>query len=607
MEEAARRDALAAALRLPLADQVAEGVAWSPLRLDDRSAAGPDREVWTLRAPGALHGGIGVGDAVTVGAPGAAGGLPGRVVAVEGAVAEVRVGPVDEEDEAPSVLAVVRRHDPGWWTRVRGALAAGAAATTPLARALRSRAPLPEPELASVEGLDEALAGLDAAQRRAALAALGPSPLVGLHGPPGTGKTTLLVAVLRGAVARAAEDVRRGAGDPSALPVWALADSNAAADHVAARAASAGLRVVRVGVTARMGSAAAALSEDAAVAAHALARPLALIDRELAARRAERGAEARRARRALLAERARLRDQVRDAVLSGAEVLVMTLGTLLTRGAGLPGGALAVVDEATQALEPLLWAAAARARRMVVVGDPHQLGPVVEARENQQREGLGRSVLARWLDDGAALPMLEVQHRMAAPLHALVQDVYGPRYRPHDAAAVRSLADLGVADGWPAVRWVDTSGWGDGERRDPVTRSLYHPGEEVLVAEAVAALRAAGLAPAQLAVIAPYSAAVARLRALPALSCVEVGTVNAFQGRETEVVVVAWVRSNPEGELGFVADPRRRVVALTRARRALVIVGDASTLASDEGFAALAAHVDAAGGLESAWALAEPP
>jgi superfamily I DNA and/or RNA helicase len=134
--------------------------------------------------------------------------------------------------------------------------------------------------------------------------------------------------------------------------------------------------------------------------------------------------------------------------------------------------------------------------------------------------------------------------------------------------------------------WVDTAGAGLDEQRDPQTRSLYNRGEVAIVVRAVGELIAAGVAPRDIGVIAPYSAQVSRLGASPALRDVEVATVNAFQGREKDAIVCSFVRSNPDGDLGFVADRRRLVVALTRARRYLLCTGDSATLASSPDFAA---------------------
>lgn len=112
------------------------------------------------------------------------------------------------------------------------------------------------------------------------------------------------------------------------------------------------------------------------------------------------------------------------------------------------------------------------------------------------------------------------------------------------------------------------------------------------------ALLRAGLAPKQLGVIAPYRAQVRLLRQrLP--EAVEVDTVDAFQGREKEAILLSFTRSNTVGEVGFLKDERRLNVAITRARRHLMIVGDSGILGSHARFAALLQHVEACGGYRS--------
>jgi superfamily I DNA and/or RNA helicase len=101
-------------------------------------------------------------------------------------------------------------------------------------------------------------------------------------------------------------------------------------------------------------------------------------------------------------------------------------------------------------------------------------------------------------------------------------------------------------------------------------------------------------------VIAPYSAQVARLQAaLP--EDVEVATVNAFQGREKEAILCTFVRGNAVGELGFVADDRRLTVALTRARRLLVLTGDSATLGVHPYFSRVMDAIQAKGGWRTVW------
>lgn len=111
----------------------------------------------------------------------------------------------------------------------------------------------------------------------------------------------------------------------------------------------------------------------------------------------------------------------------------------------------------------------------------------------------------------------------------------------------------------------------------------------------------AGLAPRDIAVIAPYAAQVRWLRDHSDLDDLEIDTVDGFQGREKEAVVISLVRSNYEGEIGFLGDIRRMNVALTRARRKLIVVGDSATLAHHDFYSRLLAYFESIGAYRSAW------
>jgi superfamily I DNA and/or RNA helicase len=193
---------------------------------------------------------------------------------------------------------------------------------------------------------------------------------------------------------------------------------------------------------------------------------------------------------------------------------------------------------------------------------------------------------------------------MSAGIQGLVAPVYGPAYRPHPSVAAHRLRDLpGVRPGPltdAAVVFVDTAGSGEDEAVDPVSRSRFRDEEVERLGAAVDELVAHGVPVGAIGVIAAYRAQVLRLRArLPA--GVEVSTVDAFQGREAEAVLVSFVRSNPDGALGFVADLRRLTVAITRARRLLWMVGDSATLGQHPRFAEVFEAVAAAGGWRSIW------
>jgi len=125
------------------------------------------------------------------------------------------------------------------------------------------------------------------------------------------------------------------------------------------------------------------------------------------------------------------------------------------------------------------------------------------------------------------------------------------------------------------------------------------------VLKQVNALCEAGMRPADIAVIAPYAAQVRWLRANAVFDQLEIDTVDGFQGREKEAVVISLVRSNTTGEIGFLSDARRMNVALTRARRKLIIIGDSATLAADVFFQSLLTWVETTGCYRTAWEFME--
>src|SRR5262249_23001428 len=130
------------------------------------------------------------------------------------------------------------------------------------------------------------------------------------------------------------------------------------------------------------------------------------------------------------------------------------------------------------------------------------------------------------------------------------------------------------------VEFIDTAGAGYDEELEPDGESRRNPQEATLVVRKVRALLDAGVSPSDIAVIAPYAAQVRLLRERLAMPGLEIDSVDGFQGREKEAVVLSLVRSNVDGEIGFLADVRRTNVALTRARRKLLVIGDSATLSA---------------------------
>jgi ATP-dependent RNA/DNA helicase IGHMBP2 len=470
-----------------------------------------------------------------------------------------------------------------------------------------------EPPRFEPEGLAEGMEALNPEQRLAVERALAARDVFCVHGPPGTGKSTVLAAVARNAVSRHGR-------------ILCTAASNAAVDHLLELCLAEGLRAVRLGHPARVSPRLVEHTLDVRVEQHpdrALARELFDDAFELlghARRQRQRGrsrqrfANAREAgagARALFDEaRALERKAVRD-VLDGADVLCATLTAL--GGPPLSGlrFPLALVDEATQATEPLTLLAFLRAERVVLAGDHRQLPPTVISQE-AAAGGLGTSLFERLLQThGEPVgQMLREQYRMNAELMELPsQAFYGGALRAHPTVAARTLSTLlpGTPLDAPPLLFLDSAGKGWDEAAPEGTESLENPGEAEAVEARARALLAAGLPAAEIAVITPYRAQAARLGPLLEPLGVEVDTVDAFQGREAEAVLVSCVRSNADGRLGFLTDLRRMNVALTRAKVHAFVVGDSATLGAHPFYARLIERAQAMGGYRSAWEWSDPP
>lgn len=430
-----------------------------------------------------------------------------------------------------------------------------------------------------------------------------------VHGPPGTGKSTVLSEI-------AVQAVRRG------QRLLCTAASNAAVDHLLELCLDAGLRAVRVGHPARVLPHLQRHTVDLLVEEHddrKTAREMfdeafellgyARKQRDQGRSRA-RFANARAAKSdayALMDDARVLERKAVESVLGQADVVCATLSMLDGTMLSSRTFDLALLDEATQALEPLALGAFLKAPTVVLAGDPKQLAATVISME-AKKQGLGTSLFERVLSDfgDEVKRMLKEQHRMHASLMALPsRTFYGGELRAHPAVAARTLAELlpgATSLDAPPLLFLDTAGKGFDESREPGTESLRNEGEAGLVVARAKELLAAGLAPEQLAVITPYSAQASLVRELlTAWPTLEVDTIDAFQGREKEAVLLSLVRSNGEQQVGFLEDLRRMNVAITRARRHLFVVGDSATLSGHDFYADVVEEAQAQGGYRSAW------
>jgi superfamily I DNA and/or RNA helicase len=450
---------------------------------------------------------------------------------------------------------------------------------------------------------------LNPEQHQAVSLALSARDVALVHGPPGTGKSTVLAEL----AAQWGDQGKR---------ILCTAASNAAVDHLLELCLEAGLSAVRVGHPARVLPHLQEHTLDLLVEAHPdrkLARELFEEAFDLlgyARKQRTRGRSRERfgnAREAS-AEAYKMMDDARvlerkalNSILGNAQVVCATLSMLEGSVLRNQQFEVALFDEATQAIEPLSLLAFLKAPTVVLAGDPKQLAPTIISLD-AAKQGLGISLFERLLADygDEVKRMLKEQYRMHETIMRFPSDeTYGGQLRAHPSVASRTLAEVlreGVQLDGPPVLFLDTAGKGFDESKAPQTESLRNEGEAGLVVARVHELLAAGLNPRELGVITPYRAQALWLREqLQELADLEVDTVDAFQGREKDVIIVSLVRSNTEQQLGFLEDLRRLNVAITRPRRHLFVVGDSATLSSHPFYSRWLEFLQAVGGYRSAW------
>lgn len=424
---------------------------------------------------------------------------------------------------------------------------------------------------------------LNSSQNRAVKHALARTASL-IHGPPGTGKTATLAHVIAGALTEA-----RG-------PVLAVAASNVAADGIASAFLRLGLpcRLVRVGPVAGVSRALwpvtldGLLEKDASLRS-ARERALKSVRPDAAMAKAEMEATAR--------------------IVKNTDVVVATcVGSgrdLLVQNAKFP---FVVLDEAAQATETsalvaIALGAGGSARQLVLAGDHHQLPPTVLADAGGE-DGLRRSLFLRLWQAGVSSTLLDTQYRMHPSVAVFasrhfyggkVQDAVKEGDRPLPEGLAGSIfggrrprvlfVDVPGEETRGSVRDLDGLSHGFSYRNAPEADIVLSIVGAIAAPNATTAAETGKFNLADVGVVSPYAGQTRLLRQLSSnivrLRGVEVATVDEFQGREKEAIVVTTVRCNNNGEVGFLADWRRLNVAITRARRLLVVVGNARTLRGD--------------------------
>jgi superfamily I DNA and/or RNA helicase len=272
-----------------------------------------------------------------------------------------------------------------------------------------------------------------------------------------------------------------------------------------------------------------------------------------------------------------------------------------------------VLDEAAQTTEPALICAlaAARAQQVVLIGDTHQLPPTITS--VHLRDTLGVSPMARLEGLGLPVKTLEVQYRLPTILLEHPSKYFYNGLIKSAETVYEGPPPKGFA--WPKndqpLAFVHV---GSNLERSHDFGGKSNPTEAKIVVDIAMGILASGdIAAKHMAIISPYAKQVQLLRSMLSArraaeekddNDVRVGTVDSFQGQETDVVIFSSVRSNTMFELGFLRDRRRLCVAITRARRGLILVGDRPVLQACHHWAALITHCSSHGCLMNATSLA---
>lgn len=438
---------------------------------------------------------------------------------------------------------------------------------------------------------------LNRAQQEAVNKVLRAKDVAIVHGPPGTGKTTTLVEAIY-------ETLRRES------QVLVCAQSNMAVDWISERLVDRGISVLRIGNPTKVNDKMLSFTYERRFEAHPDYPQLWSIRQAIRKLRQERkrrdnGWHQKMDR--LKSRAVELELRINSQLFGEAKVIASTLtGSASHLLSGQKFGTL-FIDEAAQALEAACWIAIRRASRVVLAGDHCQLPPTVKSIA-ALKGGLGTTLMERIVArKPSVVTLLTVQYRMNEQIMRFSSNwFYDGRVESAPEVKYRGILDYDNP-----ITWIDTSDTDAKEEFVGESFGRINKTEAELTLEAlknyfikIGRQRIAD-EHIDVGVISPYRAQVQLLRRMvrkaeffkPYRGCITVNTVDGFQGQERDIIVISLVRSNDDGQIGFLSDLRRMNVAITRARMKLIIVGSVQTMTRHAFYKELYGYVQESAGI----------
>ncbi len=429
---------------------------------------------------------------------------------------------------------------------------------------------------------------LNASQQQAVVAITQNEQLIIVHGPPGTGKTTTLIEAI-------VQLIKAGE------KILVSAPSNTAVDNIAKGLLAQHAKVLRVGNTSKVDEEIFQHTPEGKLSNSKQLKEIKQLKiraeefRKMALKYKRSFGKAEREQRNLLFKEVKnIRTEIKKLQAYNEEKLYTEADVILGTPVGLYDAKInhlsfntLLIDEAGQCIEPLAWCIFPLAQKYVLAGDHLQLPPTVLS-DAAARLGFNQSILEKSIATVDAVHLLNIQYRMRQAIAGFSSNYF---YEGLLQTATH------LTNTKTHIIFIDTAGSGYNEIQGSNGMSLQNEGELTIVQKLIDKEILTSLSTA---FISPYAGQVAAAKELLPQQ-MRISTIDSFQGQEKEIIILSLVRSNDDGDIGFLKDYRRMNVAITRAKEQLFVIGDSATIGGDAFYNSFLTYIEKYGSYRTVW------